>query len=71
MIIGDYDKLVQKALSAEATQGDLEALWNWFSEYGRKYWNGECYDIDGRRGLYPVYEQADEDEFQITGYEIR
>lgn len=71
MIIGDYDELALKALSAKATQDDLKALWNWFEQYGRCYWNGEGYAVDGGRRLCPVYEQASEDDWQITGFEIR
>lgn len=41
-----------------------------FEQYGDQFWNGEYYDADGLR-LFPVYVEVDEDQFEITGYEVR
>ena len=66
----DYEELAAKALETNAT-ADLEALGEWFNQYGRDYWNGECYTIDSSHDLFPIYEEVEEDDFQIVGYEIR
>ena len=33
----------------------------------QKEWNGECYNT-GSKNYYPVYNQCDEDDFEIIGY---
>ena len=48
----------------------MNALGEWFEKYGDRYWNGEFFDADGLR-LFPVYVEVDEDQFEITGYEVR
>ncbi len=72
MSIYDYNELREKAIAPTATQKDLENLWNWFDQYGNRYWNGECYNVDGYL-LFPVYNmEPDEfDSFEITGYELQ
>ena len=66
-----YEELSQKALAAGASQADVDALGEWFQQYGEKYWTGECFQIDADNSLFPIYTQIGEDEFEITGYEIR
>lgn len=61
------------AVDENETPETLSALGEWFSQYGDEYWNGECWDIDGNRRLYPIYAPLDEEceQWEITGYEIR
>lgn len=61
------------AVEENETPEALEALGEWFQRYGNMYWNGECWDIDGNRGLYPIYKLVDEEceDWEIIGYEIR
>ena len=74
MTIYDYQELKNKALSADATQNDINNLGEWFEQYGDKYWNGEYYRVEGSR-LYPIYRRIDDDEleeqYEIVGYEIK
>ena len=71
-----FKELLSAALSPAATDADLPALAEWCDRYG-SCWNGEAYDISdedqpsGSRMLYPVYREIREDEFEISGYEIR
>ena len=65
----NYDELL-KAVKENETEENINALAEWFEEYGRDYWNGEYYDADGIR-LFPVYKEVDDDEFQIVGWEVR
>lgn len=70
----DYDELKNKALSAEATQEDVNALGEWF-EQNSSDWNGEYYEIDTYNRLYPIYaentDESTEDSYDVVGYEIR
>ena len=68
----EYNALLV-AVEENETPEALEALGEWFQRYGDMYWNGECWDIDGSRGLYPIYKIADEEceGFELVGYEIR
>lgn len=68
----NYSELIS-AVDANETPETLAALGEWFSQYGDMYWNGECWDIDGNRRLYPIYAPLDEEceQWEITGYEIR
>lgn len=63
-----YEEL-KAAVIADASGANVNALGEWFSNYGNDYWNGEYYDADDFR-LYPVYTEVGEDEFELTGYEI-
>lgn len=67
-----YAELRAAATAPGETQADIDALGEWFSRYGDRYWNGECYDADGGLSLYPV-EKWDEEAVQgeIVGYELR
>ena len=68
----EYNALLV-AVEENETPEALEALGEWFRRYGDMYWNGECWDIDGNRGLYPIYKLVDEEreDWEIIGYEIR
>lgn len=55
-----------------------EHLWvlgHWFEQYGKEFWNGECFNTEKEfngRNLYPVYEfHAEYDASCIVGYELR
>lgn len=65
-----YAELRAAATAPGATQADIDALGEWFSRYGDRYWNGECYDAEGFE-VVPKYQQIGEDEFEIVGYELR
>lgn len=67
----NYEELAERALRFDATQEDINALAEWFERYGDRYWNGERYEIDATRSLYPIYEETAPDEWEIVGYEIR
>ena len=64
-----YSELLEAA-KANETPDNVNALGEWFEQYGDQFWNGECYDADGLR-LFPVYVEVSEDQFEITGYEVR
>ncbi len=64
-----YSELLE-AVKANETPDNVNALGEWFEQYGDRYWNGEYYDADGLR-LFPVHVEVSEDQFEITGYEVR
>ena len=66
----DYEDLVSKALSAKATQEDINALGEWFDRFGSEYWNGEYYEIDSNHNIFPVIQMVEEDVFETVGWEI-
>ena len=66
-----YQELSKKALSDSATQEDVNNLGQWFDLYGMDFWNGKCFSIDSEHDLYPIYAPADNDQYDIIGYEIR
>ena len=67
----DYKDLERKALLPGAAQEDIDALGEWFEQFGSSYWNGECFKIDSTRALFPIYREVAEDEYEITGWEVR
>lgn len=71
MTMYDFEELKNKALSPDATKEDRMNLLDWFQAYGDRYWNGEYFDIENGRALYPIYSEVDEDEFEITDAEVR
>lgn len=71
MTIYDYEELKNKALAADATQEDVNALGAWFECFGDRYWNGEYYSVENGIHLYRIEEEVDEDEWEIKGYELR
>ena len=67
----DYDELRSAATAPNATQADIDALGEWFQVHGQRYWNGEYFDADGGVRVYPVYQEIAQDEYELTGYELR
>jgi len=65
----DYEELRTRAINGD--QNAVNELGEWFSNYGMRYWNGECYDTDDGFRLYPIYEEVDENEYELRGYELR
>lgn len=51
----DYEELREAATRPGAAQDDINALGEWFSSFGSMYWNGESYDMDHGKRLFPVY----------------
>jgi len=47
----DYNELRQRAIDGDAN--DVDALGEWMENYGRRYWNGEYYDLGDGLRLYP------------------
>lgn len=66
----NYEELKNKALKTNKIE-DINELGEWFENFGNEFWNGEFYEIDNNNRLYPIYKEIEEDEFIITGYEIR
>ena len=65
----NYDELREDATSPEATQEDINALGEWFSQYGEMYWNGEYYDAEDGLCLYPLYKyNHDSGDVEYDGY---
>lgn len=66
----NYEELRNAAVK-NPTADNLNALGEWFQNYGMTFWNGEYFDADGYR-LYPVHTDPDEyGDVQIVGYEFR
>lgn len=66
----NYEELEAAATKFGATQEEIDALGEWFERFGRRYWNGECYEVSEKEGLYlyPMHKQVGEDEFEIVGW---
>ena len=68
----DYEKLAEKALSGDSTQEDINALGEWFEQYGDRYWNGIFYgSMDDNFHLYPIVKEVGDGIFETVGYELR
>ena len=67
----DYAELRAAALAPSATVEDLRALADWLEQYDSSAWNGEYYDLDEGKRLFPVYDETSTDEWKIVGYEVR
>lgn len=67
----DYEVLKNKATDFNATQEDINALGEWFENYGMDFWNGEYFDADDGKRLFPIYKEAAEDEYVLIGYEFK
>lgn len=65
-----YKELEQAALSADATQDDIDRLGEWFELYGETYWNGEFYDVDGDHKIRPIDVEDEDGDFHRTGWEL-
>jgi len=67
----EYEELRAIAIAPGAKPEQINALGEWFEQYGSNYWNGEYYDADGIR-VYPVYDWDNDNDCGIlTGFEIR
>lgn len=66
-----YQELEKAALSADATQEDINALGKWFELYGESYWNGEFYDVDGAHQIRPIDIEDEDGDFHREGWELR
>lgn len=72
----DYEDLRNKAIQPNAKQEDIDALGEWFEEFGYDFWNGEHFDADDGKRLFPIHdEHYDENgeliQADIIGYEFR
>lgn len=70
-----YRDIVASVKSAP-TQENIDALGEWFSAYGREYWNGENYNAGDLGDLYPIYdehfdENGELDYADIVGYDLK
>lgn len=65
-----YKELVAAATKHGATQEDINALGEWFEQYGMRYWNGSCWEVDGKNDIYlaQIMKEVAEDEFEVIGY---
>ena len=65
-----YEDLLAAAIAPAAEQDDINALGEWFESFGQQYWNGECFDADGRC-LYRIESWDPEaEQGTVTGYEF-
>ena len=64
-----YEELKNAAIGHETAE-NLNALGEWFEQYGMDYWNGECFDVDSSHSLYPIHKCIDEEneEYERIGY---
>lgn len=67
-----YDGLKAAALAPGATQEDINALGEWFQQYGMACWNGEYFTIDECTEIVPIYshEEDEHGSFPLLRYEI-
>lgn len=67
-----YEGLLQ-AVKENPSEKNVKDLAEWLDYYDPRSWNGEYYDADGhdKIRIFPIYTEIDEDEFEITGYELR
>lgn len=66
-----YQELEAAALSADATESDINKLGEWFERFGESFWNGEFYDVDDVHQLRPVYEEDADGDFRRIGWELK
>ena len=72
--VGEYDfeNLAKRAIT-EKSEDAINDLAEWFVRYDLNSWNGENYTfkMNGRKWhLTPVYEEVEEDSFEIVGWEL-
>lgn len=67
----DYEELRKRALAENSTTADRLALLEWCDEFLYSRFNGECYDIDDGLELYPIYNEVEEDVFELVDAEVR
>ena len=66
-----FEDLYAAAKAPTATKEDRLALYEWFSNYDSRSWNGECFDLEDGYSLYPIWEEIAEDDFVVVDAEIR
>jgi len=67
----EYSELRAAAIAQNANENDINDLGNWFALYGGAFWNGEYYDVDDGRRLFPVFDEIRPGEFYTIGYEFK
>lgn len=68
----DYAELLTAATAPGADQAEVNALGEWFEQYGAIYWNSEYFDAGDGLRLYRIEEWDDEcDQGKIIGYEFK
>lgn len=67
----NFDELRAKAISRDSSAEDRLALYEWMSQYGRRHWNGECFDIGDRYTLWPVYDDDEAEDAERIDAEVR
>ena len=67
----DYRELREKALRFGSTIEDRLALFEWMERYDMRSWNGECFDIDDGKSLYPIYSEEEDDQAELIDAEVR
>lgn len=66
-----YSDILAKAEVEGASSVDVNALGEWFEDYGYTYWNGECFECGGLR-VYRIYGKPNKwGDYPIIGYEFR
>ena len=68
-----FEEIERRALTAQ-TEDAIRELGEWYQDFGSMFWNGEHYTgkFNGREyQIAPVYEETDEDIFEIVGWELR
>ncbi len=65
-----YEELAAAATRHGATQEEINALGEWFEQYGQRFWNGSSYEVDEKKDIYlaPIMREVEEDEYEIIGY---
>ena len=65
----NYNELI-KAYNENKTQKNLNAIGEWFEQYGTEFWNGECYECKELGGrLFPICKRH-ENIIEIIGWEL-
>ena len=68
MSINYYSYQELRAAAASGKKEDINALGEWFDQYGAVYWNGEFYGADGIE-IYPLDKyDAEAERFERVGY---
>ena len=67
----NYNDLRAAATSENKTQAEIDALGEWFENYGAQYWNGEYFDADDGLKIAPIIQWDPElEQGKTTGYKF-
>ena len=67
----NYAEIRATALNSRTPEA-VNALGEWFSRFGDRFWNGEYYDADDGLRLFPVYGLDEDGEVSdLIGYELK